>query len=158
MINRRRFLFGAGGALVLPGIAACSSYSKTPDDSVPQSPFDEDSTADEVTAGLDLKGRLAVVTGCTSGIGYETMRVLAARGAYVVGTSRSLERADKASRLEALKRGEGHPDALTQVPDDGAALFNELAGVDDGNSVSRATEAPGAPLGPLPPPKGPSTA
>jgi len=63
---------------------------------VPESPFDEDSTAEEVTADIDLSGKLAVITGCTSGIGFETMRVLAARGAYVVGTSRSLERAESA--------------------------------------------------------------
>ena len=71
-------------------------------DGVPRSPFDEDSTAEEVTAGVDLKGKLAVVTGCTSGIGFETMRVLALRGAWVVGTSRSLQRAQ-----EACKRVKG---------------------------------------------------
>ena len=65
---------------------------------VPKSDFDEDSTAEEVTEGIDLTGRLAVVTGCTSGIGFETMRVLALRGAYVVGTSRSLSRAEEACR------------------------------------------------------------
>ena len=64
-------------------------------DGVPRSPFDADSTAEEVTAGVDLKGKLAVVTGCTSGIGFETMRVLALRGAWVVGTSRSLQRAQE---------------------------------------------------------------
>ncbi len=63
---------------------------------MPRSAFDEDATAEEVTEGIDLKGKLAVVTGCTSGIGFETMRVLAMRGAYVVGTSRSLERAQAA--------------------------------------------------------------
>ena len=64
-------------------------------DGVPRSPFDADSTAEEVTAGVDLKGKLAVVTGCTSGIGFETMRVLALRGAWVVGTGRSLQRAQE---------------------------------------------------------------
>ena len=98
MIDRRRFLLGAGGALALPAVAGCGGYRKSPDETVPQSPFDEDSTAEEVTAGLDLTGKLAVVTGCTSGIGYETLRVLAARGAYVVGTSRSFERAEQACK------------------------------------------------------------
>jgi NAD(P)-dependent dehydrogenase (short-subunit alcohol dehydrogenase family) len=45
-----------------------------------------------VTAGLDLSGKTAVVTGCNSGIGYETMRVLAMRGAHVIGTARSVEK------------------------------------------------------------------
>jgi NAD(P)-dependent dehydrogenase (short-subunit alcohol dehydrogenase family) len=50
-----------------------------------------------VTEGVDLSERIAVVTGCTSGIGYETMRVLAKRGAYVLGTSRSMTRAREAT-------------------------------------------------------------
>jgi NAD(P)-dependent dehydrogenase (short-subunit alcohol dehydrogenase family) len=58
----------------------------------PISPFDDDSTAEEVTAGLDLTGRTALVTGVNSGIGYETMRVLALRGAHVLGTARTAEK------------------------------------------------------------------
>ena len=98
MIDRRRFLQASSGALVVPAIAACSRFGAQPDAAVPQSAFDEDSTAEQVTEGLDLTGRVAVVTGCTSGIGYETMRVLAARGAYVIGTSRSLRRAEEACK------------------------------------------------------------
>ena len=98
MIDRRRFLLASGAAVALPALAACSRHGKTPDPGVPQSSFDENSTAEEVTAGIDLAGKLAVVTGCTSGIGFETLRVLAARGAYVVGTSRSYERAAEACK------------------------------------------------------------
>lgn len=96
-INRRHFLRGAAagaGLAVLPGCGA----EKIPRSDMPQSSFDEDSTAEDVTEGLDLKGKVAVVTGCTSGIGYETMRVLSLRGATVAGTSRSLERATEACR------------------------------------------------------------
>jgi WW domain-containing oxidoreductase len=46
-----------------------------------------------VTAGLDLRGKTALVTGCNSGIGLETMRVLALRGAEVIGAARTLETA-----------------------------------------------------------------
>lgn len=42
--------------------------------------------------GLDLSGKTAVVTGCNSGIGFETMRVLALRGAHVIGTARTLDK------------------------------------------------------------------
>ncbi|MEZ4400880.1 MAG: SDR family NAD(P)-dependent oxidoreductase [Kofleriaceae bacterium] len=51
------------------------------------------STADEVTAGIDLTGKRVLVTGVTSGIGAETARVLAARGAHVIGTARTAARA-----------------------------------------------------------------
>ena len=44
-----------------------------------------DATARDVLDGLDLSGRLAVVTGGYSGIGLETTRALAAAGATVVG-------------------------------------------------------------------------
>ena len=56
------------------------------------SQFDEDSTAEEVTLGLDLSGKTVLVTGINSGIGYETMRVLALRGAHVLGTARTQEK------------------------------------------------------------------
>ena len=58
--------------------------------------FDKRSTAEEVTAGLDLAGRTALVTGATSGIGLETARVLALRGAHVLVTGRTLEKAQAA--------------------------------------------------------------
>ncbi len=51
--------------------------------------FGFDSTAEEVTEGLDLSGRTFAVTGCSSGLGRETVRVLALRGARVVGLART---------------------------------------------------------------------
>ena len=60
------------------------------------SPFGPDSTAEEVTEGLDLTGRVALVTGTTSGLGLETLRVLALRGAHVIATGRTRERAAEA--------------------------------------------------------------
>jgi NAD(P)-dependent dehydrogenase (short-subunit alcohol dehydrogenase family) len=50
-------------------------------------------TAEEVTAGVGLRGRTMLVTGCTSGLGRETARVLALRGARVVATARTVEKA-----------------------------------------------------------------
>ena len=64
--------------------------------SPPQSAFGANSTAEEVTAGLELNGMTALLTGCNSGIGLETMRVLAARGVHVIGAARTLEKAEKA--------------------------------------------------------------
>lgn len=96
-VDRRRFLVG-GSALLGAGLVGGCGDGKSAAEGVPRSEFDDESTAEEVTEGIDLSGTIAVVTGCTSGIGFETMRVLASRGCYVVGTSRSLERAAEACR------------------------------------------------------------
>jgi NAD(P)-dependent dehydrogenase (short-subunit alcohol dehydrogenase family) len=50
--------------------------------------FDAQSTADDVLRGLDLSGRLAVVTGGYSGLGLETTRALVRAGAHVVVPAR----------------------------------------------------------------------
>ena len=58
--------------------------------------YTKNSTAEEVTEGLDLSGQVALVTGSTAGIGLETMRVLALRGAHVLGTGRTFKKAEAA--------------------------------------------------------------
>ncbi len=62
---------------------------------VPNGPsgFGYRSTAEEVSQGLELSGKNVLVTGCNSGLGLETARVLALRGARVLGTARTLEKA-----------------------------------------------------------------
>jgi WW domain-containing oxidoreductase len=61
-----------------------------------RSGFGYGTTAEQVTEGLSLEGKTYLVTGCNSGLGLETMRVLALRGAQVVGTARTLEKAQAA--------------------------------------------------------------
>ena len=58
--------------------------------------FGYNSTAEDVTNGLSLKGRNILVTGCNSGLGLETARVLALRGARVLGTARTVQKANDA--------------------------------------------------------------
>ncbi len=73
--------------------------------------FDGKSTADDVLADLDLSGKTAIVTGANVGIGFETARALAAKGAHVVLACRSEPKGEKA-RGEILGR---HPLARVSV-------------------------------------------
>ena len=93
-VNRRQILQLAPAAAIATALAGCTD--SPPPAGVPLSSFGYRSTAEEVTAGIDLSGKTALVTGCNSGIGYETMRVLALRGAHVYGTGRTLEKAQLA--------------------------------------------------------------
>lgn len=58
--------------------------------------FGKRSTAEEVSEGVDLSGKVAIVTGSNTGIGLETARVLALRGAHVVMACRNLKTATTA--------------------------------------------------------------
>lgn len=71
-----------------------------------ESGFGYASTAEEVTAGLDLKGKNVLVTGMNSGLGLETTRVLGLRGARILGLARTKEKAAEALRTA---RAEGEP-------------------------------------------------
>jgi NAD(P)-dependent dehydrogenase (short-subunit alcohol dehydrogenase family) len=58
--------------------------------------FGAGSTATEVLAGIDLTGKLAIVTGGYSGIGLETTRALTRAGAHVVVPARRHATAEEA--------------------------------------------------------------
>ena len=65
-------------------------------------PFDARSTADEVSAGVDLTGRRTIVTGGASGIGVATTATLARRGATITIAVRNTEAGrDVAERITA---------------------------------------------------------
>ena len=59
--------------------------------------FGATSTTDEVLEGTDLSAMRVLVTGVSAGLGVETARALARRGATVVGAARDLEKADRAT-------------------------------------------------------------
>jgi NAD(P)-dependent dehydrogenase (short-subunit alcohol dehydrogenase family) len=100
MTSRRNVLIG-GAVLTASAVGAWTllGADKEPiarPPGVPLSPYPPTATAEDVTAGLNLQGKRVLVTGATSGLGLETMRVLAMRGAHVYGTGRTLEKAQRA--------------------------------------------------------------
>lgn len=97
LTRRNALLLGATGAaaVALPGCGG-DDPDVSIDRSLPVGPYGHDSTGEEVTRGLDLSDRVVLVTGCNSGLGFETMRVLALRGAHVLGTGRTMEKAQVA--------------------------------------------------------------
>lgn len=60
--------------------------------------FGYGSTAEQVTEGIDLHGKTILVTGCNSGLGLETVRVLTKRGAHVIATARTEAKAREAGQ------------------------------------------------------------
>jgi len=56
------------------------------------------STAEEVTDGLQLHGQNILITGVNSGLGAESARVLALRGANILGAARTEDKAIQACR------------------------------------------------------------
>ncbi len=70
------------------------------------SDFGFESTADEVLAGVGLTGKTALITGGYSGLGQETARAMAARGAHVIVAGRDGAKADAA--VAEIKQATGN--------------------------------------------------
>lgn len=66
--------------------------------------FNATSTSAEVIKGIDLTGKMAIVTGGNTGIGLETVKTLAGAGATVIVPARDLEKAKK--NLQGIARVE----------------------------------------------------
>lgn len=108
----------------------------------PQSPirsgFGMRSTATEVLAGIDLGGRLAIVTGGYSGLGLETVRALAAAGADVIVPARRVSAAQEA--LAGIGRVRVEPMDLGDL--DSVRAFAELI-VGEGRHVDIVIDSAG---------------
>lgn len=75
--------------------------------------FNDKSTADGVLEGLDLSGKRALVTGGASGIGAETVRALASRGAEVIIAARNMEKAEEVKASVVAATGNQNVDILS---------------------------------------------
>lgn len=80
--------------------------------------FGSQTTAAEVAAGHDLRGRNVIVTGGTSGLGAETARVLAGAGATVLLTGR--DRAKGEAAAARVRQATGNQDVTSGVLDLGS--------------------------------------
>jgi NAD(P)-dependent dehydrogenase (short-subunit alcohol dehydrogenase family) len=74
--------------------------------------FDKNSTASEVVAGIDLSGKHALVTGASGGLGAETARALAERGAGVTLGARDLAKAGQVASEIRKSTGNDRIDVL----------------------------------------------
>ncbi len=102
-------------------------------DQIPvSSPFHRKSTGQEVLAEIDLVGKTAVVTGGYSGIGLETTRALAAKGAKVIVPVRSPQKAQESlAGIEGdVQTAELDLADLKSVHGFAQSLLNELDGID----------------------------
>jgi len=63
-----------------------------------ESGFGYASTAEDVTKDVVLAGKHVLITGVNSGLGHETARVLALRGARILGAARTRDKAQEACR------------------------------------------------------------
>jgi NAD(P)-dependent dehydrogenase (short-subunit alcohol dehydrogenase family) len=73
-----------------------------------QNSFSSKSTAEDVTANIDLQGKTILITGATAGIGKETARVLAKRGGHIIIGVRNIQKGE-AVKEEILKETPSAP-------------------------------------------------
>jgi NAD(P)-dependent dehydrogenase (short-subunit alcohol dehydrogenase family) len=71
------------------------------------------STADEVLAGKDLSGRTVFITGANSGLGQETARAMAARGAHIILAGRDQAKLDESVAAIHAAHPKAQLDTLT---------------------------------------------
>lgn len=95
--------------------------------------FGYNSTAGDVTEGLDLSDRTVLVTGANSGVGKESARVMCDRGATVYAVARSQEKAEGAcadfpGEAEPFVCDLSEPDEVRACVDEVEAALDEEEG------------------------------
>ncbi|MEZ5565298.1 MAG: SDR family NAD(P)-dependent oxidoreductase [Gammaproteobacteria bacterium] len=105
-LNRRQLIAGGTAMVAASTLAACSGEDKpiVRPKGVPLGPYGAESTAMQVVEGLDLRGKTALITGANSGLGHETMRVLASRGAHILCAARTRKKRKQPAQPSMAKR------------------------------------------------------
>ncbi|MDP5104409.1 MAG: SDR family NAD(P)-dependent oxidoreductase [Erythrobacter sp.] len=75
--------------------------------------FGWESTTDDVLAGKDLSGQTVFITGANSGLGQETARAMAAKGAHIVMAGRDQAKLDEAVAAITASVPQAQLDTLT---------------------------------------------
>ncbi len=92
--------------------------------------FSETTTASEVLAGIDLTGKVALVTGGHSGIGLETTKALAEAGASIIVGARDMAKAKSAlsgiKHVTALELDLSEPASVHAFVNNYRASFKKL--------------------------------
>ena len=83
----------------------------------------------------DLRGRTALVTGANSGLGLETTRALATKGAFVVMACRNQEKGRQAKVVIEESVPEAHLAIWNELP--GSFCLNGIAPSDDASNSSK---------------------
>ncbi|KAK4833459.1 hypothetical protein QYF36_005453 [Acer negundo] len=94
--------------------------------------FGSSSTAEDVTHGIDATNLTVLITGGASGIGLETARVLALRGAHVIIAARNMKAASEAKKLIVEENETARVDVLKL---DLASIASVRSFVDKFNSL-----------------------
>jgi retinol dehydrogenase-12 len=102
--------------------------------------FGRRSSAENVSEGIDLRGKNALVTGANTGLGRETARVLAMRGARVTMACRNVQKAE-AAKAWILAHSKGQVEAV-----DIDILPLDLASLDSVREAAARYLASGKPL------------
>ncbi len=92
-MTRRKFI-ATSSAITAGAVVYGSAWAQTANPFM--GPFTKEATGEEVTKGIDLKGKTVLITGANSGLGFETMRVLCLRGAHVIAVARTMKKAKDA--------------------------------------------------------------
>ena len=90
--------------------------------------FGANSTTNQVLEGIDLKGKIILITGAASGLGAETARALASKGAKIIIAARDM---DKAKQVQAeIQKSTANQD-IEIMPLELASLAKVKAFADD---------------------------